>query len=274
MVMADGEDFIAALDDLASMADAIGAQPNALSLIPKSTGGERAENAAAGFHALAPQTQARLAVALGLLRAPGKMAHWHHTIADESVTRAALAWSPSVPNLMVALAGTTDPRRITFWTRTSVAACIMKTLAADSTLDDCGIGCRVSTPAVAVFLAAIDYARAVRLHSMLTHSAPLSSFSKAEIIDRLRDAASEDFRWPLAFMEKLIPGQMVTSLPDSEVAAALSELVQAGLVESAAERPMFRFELTQTGKVIADGLLHDVSKVALGVTDQQPGGAM
>jgi DNA-binding transcriptional ArsR family regulator len=268
MVTADGEDFVVALDDLAALADCLGARANLLSLIPAGAA-DLAARAAAGFQALDAAAQARLAVALAVLRAPGKMAHLHHTIADETVSRAALAWSSSVPGTIVALAGTVDPRRITFWTQASLTASIRKTLAADEPLRDDEIGCKVSTPAVVVFLAALEQLRAVRLHSMLTHGAPLGHFSQAEIMDRLRDAASEDFRWPLLFTEKLIPGGLVTSLTEAEVAAALGELAQAGLVEMASQGKVPRYELSNAGKVIADGVLHDVSKVALGVTDQQ-----
>jgi len=264
----DGEDLVVSMDDLAVVADAMGARPNALSLIPQGSGDKDAP-AAAEFRAMAPGTQARLAIALGILRAPAKIAHWHHTIADATVCRAVLAWSPSAPNMVVAIGGTAEPRRVTFWTQASLTASIRKVLAADGVLRDDEIGCKLTTPAVVVFLAVIDQTRAVHLHSMLTHTAPLAHFCQQEIMDRLQDAASEDYRWPLLFVEKLIPGQLVNSLNEVEVAAALQELVQANLLEIAAGGKAPRFELSNTGNVIADGLLHDVSKVALGVTDMQ-----
>ncbi len=268
MVTVDGEDFVVALNDLSAMADFIGARANPLSLLPAATA-EQSAHTAAGFQELNVADQARLAVALAVLRAPGKMAHFHHTIADETVSRSALAWSSSIPDSIVALSGTTDPRRVTFWTQTSLTASIRKTLAADESLRDDAIACKVSTPAVVAFLAVCDQLRAARLHSMLTHSAPSTIFSLAEVMDRVRDAASEDFRWPLLFAEKVIPGRFAERLTEAAVSAALGELAQAGLVEMASEGSMPRYELTGTGKVIADGVLHDVSKVVLGVTDQQ-----
>ena len=168
MVTADGEDFVVALDDLAALADCIGARANPLSLIPEGAA-DQAARAAAGFQALDAAAQARLAVALAVLRAPGKMAHLHHTIADETVSRAALAWSSSVPDTIVALAGTVDPRRITFWTQASLTASIRKTLAADEPLRDDEIGCKVSTPAVVVFLAAPISANILSIAERNTH---------------------------------------------------------------------------------------------------------
>lgn len=268
-VRVEGEDFLIAMDDLAALAEGLGARANALSVIPAGDAGGRATQVVAALRELPAADQMRLAVAVGVLRAPAKMAHWHQSVADESVTRAALAWSGSAPEAVVALAGIVDPRRISFWTPASLRASIGKTLAAVPGLSDDGIGCKVSTAAVVVFLAILDQLRASRLHGMLTHAAPAASFCQAELQERLRDAISEDFRWPLLFVEKLIPGRMVPSLTQQEVGAALGELVRAGLVESASGGAVPRFELTAEGRVIADGVLHEVSKVALGVTDQQ-----
>ena len=270
MVTLDGEDFVASLEDLAALADVVGARANALSLIPEGAG--RKERATAALQTLEPAAQARLAVALGVLRAPGKMAHLHQSIADESVGRAALAWSSSVPEAIVGLAGSADPRCIRFWSPATLEASIRKTLAADDALRDDEIGCKLSTPAVVVFLAALDQLRAARLHSMLTHTAPSPYFSQGELMARLADAANEDFRWPLLFVEKLIPGRLVTSLTEAEVAAAIGETERAGLVEKVSEGSTPRYELTEAGKIVADGVLHDVSKVAIGVTDQQGDG--
>ncbi len=274
MLRMEEEDFLVALDDLAALADSLGARANALSLIPPGPGGHRTAEAVAAFQGLSPEAQVRLAVAIAILRAPAKMAHWHCSIADETVSRSVLAWSTSVQDSIVGLAGSLDPRRITFWTQASVKASICKMLAAGSGLSNDEIGCKLSTQGVVVFLAVLDQMRAARLHGMLAHCAPAATFSREELLDRLRDAASEDFRWPLLFIEKLIPGQLVTSLTDHEVASALGELMRAGLVEPASESRSPRYELTTGGKVLADGVLHEVSKVALGVTETQADGQL
>jgi hypothetical protein len=272
IIAVEGEDFLLALEDLTALADSLSARANALSVVPEGSGGGRAAQAREAFLALSPAEQTRLAVSVAVLRAPGRMAHWNHSIADETVSRAALAWSSSMPDTIVALAGTVDPRRISFWTQASVAASIRKVLAAEGPVSDGPIGCKVSTQAVIVFLGILDHLRAARLHSQLAHAAPPRSFCVEEVLIRLRDAAAEDFRWPLLFVEKLIPGRLVTSLTEVQVASALAELTGALLIEKAAEGKVPRFELTAMGGVIADGVLHDVSKVALGVTDRQSDG--
>lgn len=260
----EDQDFLLSSSDISVFADVLGARANSLSLIPSAvTLAERQANALSEFRQLDAETQRRLTIALGVLRAPAKVGDLHHTIADESISRAALAWSPSLPDSIVVVAGTVDPRRISVWSTDGLAASVRKILAAEDTLRDDEIGGKVSTQAAVVFVAAVDQLRAARLYSQLSHAAPEVMFSSAELVERLKDAVSEDFRWPLTFVEKLLPRAMVGSLTAGEIDAALRELVSAGLIEQVAAG---RYEMGGVGRIICDGMLHDVSKVALGVT--------
>ena len=260
----EDQDFLLSSSDISVFADALGARANSLSLIPSTaTPAEQQANAQLEFRQLDAETQRRLMIALGVLRAPAKVGDLHHTIADESISRAALAWSPSLPDSIVVVAGTADPRRISLWSADGLVASVRKILAAEDTLRDDEIGCKVSTQAAVLFVAAVDQLRAARLYSQLNHSAPETMFSSIEIADRLKDAVSEDFRWPLTFVEKLLPRALVGSLTAIEIDAALRELVSAGLIEQVAAG---RYEMGNVGRIICDGIVHDVSKVALGVT--------
>ncbi len=260
----EDQDFLLSSSDISVFADAFGARANSLSLIPSTaTPADRQAIALSEFRLLDPEAQRRLMIALGVLRSPAKVGDLHHTIADESVSRAVLAWSASLPDFIVAVAGTTDPRRISLWSADSMSASVRKILAAESPLTDDEIGLKVSTQAAVVFVAAVDQLRAARLYSELNHSAPELLFSSAEIVARLKDSVSEDFRWPLTFVEKLLPRGLLGSLTASEIDAAMSELVTAGLIENVAAG---RFEMSSLGRIVCDGIVHDVSKVALGVT--------
>lgn len=272
MLTIEDQDFLINLSDLAVLADALGARSNTLSMVPPAqpVAGQR-ERALSEFRRLDPQVQKRLSLALGVLTAPAKAGDLHHAIADETVSRAVLAWSANHPDTIVTVTGTQDPRRIGLWTQGALTASVRKILAAEKGLHDDLIGCRVTTPAALVFLAALDQLRAARLHSMLSHAAPMTLFSPEELEDRLRDAASEDFRWPLTFVEKIIPGGLVTSLTPAEVAAALDELAGTGVIEAVSTN---RYEMSGAGQVMADGILHDVSKLALGVTAPGPDGQL
>jgi len=205
-------------------------------------------------------------------RAPARGAYLHHAIADESVSRWLLAWSASVPQHIVCAAGLGTGRRICLWTDSIVKASISRTLAAEQKVSDDEIAYKVSSHAILVFLAILDQLRAVRLHAMLVHADPVTTFSPAEIMEKLAGAGKEDFRWPLLFVDKVLPG-LATSLTAHDAAEGLRELIAAKLVEAVVETPQsHRYDLTLGGKVICDAVVHDIGKVALSVCDQRADG--
>jgi predicted nucleic acid-binding Zn ribbon protein len=183
-----------------------------------------------------------------------------------------LAWSASVSDSIVAVARSGAVRRISYWKPASLRASITRILAADQKISDDNIGCRLPSTAVLVFLAILDQLRAVRLYSILNHTEPTTMFSPAEIMERLAGAAAEDFRWPLNFADKVLPG-LAAALTEKDVSTAFQDLIQAHLIEPVLETDRSkRYDLAELGKVICDGVLHDVTKVALSLCDQHPDG--
>jgi hypothetical protein len=272
-IVVDGEDYLLAEGDLSVLADLIGARSNPLALLPS---GDPAADSKAGLGAEFAQMEEahrqRLAIAIGVLRAPRKVAFLNHTIADETVSRGMLAWSASVPDSIVAMARSGFVRRVSYWTASSLRASITRILAAEGKLSDDGVGCKLPSTAVLTFLAILDQLRAVRLYSMLNHTEPSTIFSPGEILERLAGAAQEDFRWPLNFTDKVLPGLAAALTPD-DVSTAFQNLIEAHLIEPVAETERSkRYDLTDTGKVICDGVVHDVTKVALSLCDHQPNG--
>jgi hypothetical protein len=269
----DGEDYLVAAGDLAELASLVGARTNPLSALPAGkVNEERKAQLAREFAQMPDAHRQRLAIALGVLGAPAKVAMLHHTIADEVVSRGMLAWSVSVPDQIVALAHAGNVGRISFWLPIALRGSFAKILAAEGKLSDDRIGCKVPLGAVVVFLAILDQLRAMRLHAALTHSLPSTIFSPTEIADRLRDASAEDFRWPLNFLDKVMPGLAAKFTP-ADIALAVEDLVKAELIEVVMEAgPTSRYELSLAGKAIADEVLHEVSKLALSVCDQHPDG--
>ena len=175
----------------------------------------------------------RLAIAIGVLRAPAKVAYLNHTIADETVSRGVLAWTASIPDQIVALARSGILRRISYWKPSSLRASITRILAADTKLSDDAIGCKLSSTAVLTFLAILDRLRAVRLYSMLTHTEPSTMFSPDEIQERLAGAAVEDFRWRIV-PDKVLPG-LAAALTANDVSTAFRELIEEHLIEPVLE---------------------------------------
>jgi hypothetical protein len=274
-IVFDGEDYLMADSDLSLLADQIGARANSLALLPEAKADpDRSARVAADFAALREEHRKRLAIAIGVLRSPLRAAYLHRTVADETISRGALAWSASVPDQIVTIARSGIVRRVSFREPASIEAEIARILAADDSLPEEMIGCTLPAPAVFVFLAILDQIRAVRLYSTLSHSAPPTLFSPAEILQRLSGAEKEDFRWPLNFADKLAPG-FAASLTAKDVSESLERLTHAQLIELASQdEKSERYDLADAGNLICDGVLHDVGKVALGVFECRPGGRL
>ena len=144
---------------------------------------------------------------------------------------------------------------------------VSRLLAANDTLVEEGISLLLSSGAILVFLAIAEHLRMVRYHAIQTHTAPSNVFNQAEVEARLAEAAIEDFRWPLLFLDKVMPAPIAGALTLQDIRAAIDELMLVGLVDQVDESGELQiFELAGPGVRICDALLHEVGKVALGIS--------
>jgi len=272
----EGDDFLISSADLAVCADAVGAAANGLSLVPAAAASaEQQARMASELGQLDTAARQRLATALGTLRAPAKTAYLRYVGADETLTRSMLAWPAGRPDSIVGLAKAGSQLRVSRWSESSLSASLVRVLSADQAVGGDPVSCRVSGPAVVAFLAILDQIRYARLYSMFTHAEPATTFSRADAMARLADAASEDSRWPLLFMEKILPAGLASSLGESQTEAALIELTAAGLIEPAAEAEgVKKYGLAAAGKTVCDAVLRDAGKVAMGLREAGPNGQM
>jgi predicted RNA-binding Zn-ribbon protein involved in translation (DUF1610 family) len=113
--------------------------------------------------------------------------------------------------------------------------------------------------------------RYARLYSTLMSQAPSEFFTAGDVLERMRQSVKEDFRWPLAMFEKVLPVRMMEKVQIENVTEGLNELVKAELVEACDEKGLV-YELSSAGFMVADGVLHEVSKAAFCITQCRPDG--
>jgi hypothetical protein len=87
--------------------------------------------------------------------------------------------------------------------------------------------------AVLALAAFLDVLRANRLLAELRHERPLESATAADVAARVADARTNDPRWPLCALEKVLPFDVTAVAQEETVAASLGRLVAAGLLEAA-----------------------------------------
>jgi len=242
---------------------------NALALLKeRETLGEDAERILAEFEKHAGKDRVRFTSALETLADPLCVAELHYSIAEHSITRSRLAWPQREDMPLAVLTHRMDGFALTTRSKGEIEALLARVLAVDAGLASANLS--VSLPAVTtlVGLAVMDAFRFSQLQSWLTHTAPPQSFSPANVVERIQDAKAQDFRWPLLFFDKVLPNDAMASIEDAEVVQALRDLEDAGVILSLAdgESDPACFAFSDAGELIADGLLHAASKIALRVS--------
>jgi hypothetical protein len=261
----DQGDFLLSDAELSAALNGVGRSPNALGLTPGPVEG-REEVRGVG-DSLDQSLSPGFTRAMTALVAPDKIAVLHYTIADESISRSMLAWPSGAGDDLVALVRTGTNRRVSFRTLTAMRLFIARLLAANETLLESGVSLFLSTGAILVFLAIAEHVRMMRYHAIQAHTEPTTIFNQDEVQGSLTSAGVEDFRWPLLFLDKVMPVPIAHALTPQDVGAAIDELILAGLVDQVDETgELHIYELAGPGLRISDALQHDVAKLALRVS--------
>jgi predicted nucleic acid-binding Zn ribbon protein len=206
------------------------------------------------------------------LAAPVRLMRLHYTIADETISRQVIAW-PGASDNVITLAGNGTNWRASTNSEFGVRTLIKEVLAAGSDLRRDPICLALSSFSLLVFLGILEQLRYARLYSNLVNQAPVTLFAASHLLERMHQSIVEDFRWPLAMFEKVLPVKMMENVKLEDVNEGLKELVKLELVEVCDDKGLV-FELSEAGNLIADGVLHEVSKAALCVSQYRSDGVL
>lgn len=272
----DEGDFLLSIGELAALGRSFGVHPGPLSLLPSDEPTiEDKKNAAASLKRLPADIQTQLKNAVLALADPGRVARFHHAVADESITRSLLAWpakeDPKDGGIIICVSRLGNNRRISLRSPWELVSILSRLLAADSKLRDMNFDAKLSSHAVLTLLGIFDQLQRARLYSMLVHASPVDSVSPAEIHQLLAESEVEDFRWVLPFVEKVLPGGAVTAITKEEVSSALTELANSHLIEAVDDTGSL-YQLTDNGLFGADAVFHNLSRAAICLSSLRPDG--
>ena len=221
------------------------------------------------------EARGRLSSLVQALADPTKAGRLHHSIADQSIGRVALAWHPALGDDIATLTAVGAECRLGLRSAGSLRLMAEQVLALGSVGEEGIQRIALGTPAALVWLAVLDQLRYARLASLIDHCAPVEVFGGADVSARFEQSRQEDFRWPLNFVARLAPLPLHELDVARDPSLALSELEVARLVERVSgDQATPTFELSPGGAAAADAILHDVSKLALGVTQTLERGAV
>jgi hypothetical protein len=215
--------------------------------------------------------QALTAIVSGLAY-PVRFMRLHYSMADESISRQLIVW-PKSGDEVVTLARNGRLWRASTNTEFGVRSLIKEVLGAGSNLRREPFTLTLSSTATLVFLGILEQMHFAHLYAILMNQAPDGTFKAEDVLERMRQSSKEDFRWPLAMFEKVLPVRPFETVQLEDVTGGLAELVERELVESIDENGRL-YELTPEGGLVADSVVHEVSKAALCVTQCRPDGVI
>lgn len=260
--------------EIASIAAYLGVEKNELSLLPDPPTDVDHFQAVLTEYRQLPEGQRREVVGLlCTLAAPSQVGILHCSVGVERISRQFLAWDTSPGEAIAFLAHTPAGWRVGKRTPFEIQTLLAQVLAVDEKVTPDPLSVALTTVGALTWLSILDQLNYIHLHSRLIHSAPLNSFAPLEVLERLKEAKVEDFRWLLPFTDKLLPVDLPLALDESDLVNGFQELSQVGLIEplSDDEKPLL-YALTGEGEIVADITLHEVSKAGLRLSTFLPGG--
>ena len=251
--------------------------PNDLSMIPRlvSEDGDAIVDMQA-FSNLATDQQSIFLDLIRTLCNPESSILWNETVSDLTFSRNAAAWVSAIPDRWAVITIAGDDIWLRSRSTSEICQSFIQFLAVHPGLARHNFHLAGSTSAAITSLAALDQSMLLNLHSKLTHTKPASTFSAKELLKRIEESDKEDFRWPLLFLEELIPVNLKTLLQPSQLNTSLAELTQAGLLVSIPDddkkpnNDLFMF--TQAGEILEQGFLHETAKVGIRVSSLSENG--
>ncbi len=224
------------------------------------------------YEELADDQRATLKAIVSGLAYPVRFMRLHYSMAEESISRQLIVW-PKSGDEVVSLAHTGAVWRARLTTEFGVRTLVKEVLGVGSGLRQKPFSLALSSTAALVFLGILEQMHFARLYAILMNQAPDGTFKAEDVLERMRQSTKEDFRWPLAMFEKVLPVRPFANVQLEEVTEGLDELVQRELVEAIDDKGLL-YELTPEGGLVADSVVHEVSKAALCATQCRPDGVI
>lgn len=260
--------------ELASIAGYLEVEKNELNLLPTSPSeSEHLQGVLEDYQQLPEQQKRELNWFLRTFAAPSQVGILHYSVGVERISRQFLAWNTDAGEAIAFLAHTPAGWRVGKRTPFEIQTLLAQVLSVGEKVTPDPLSIALTTVGAITWLSILDQLNYIHLHSRLMHYAPLDSFAVSEVLERLKEAKVEDFRWLLPFTNKLLPVNIPLALDESDLVNGFQELKQVGLIEplSDKDQPLL-YALTSEGEFVADITLNEVSKAALRLSTFLPSG--
>lgn len=253
----DENDFILTEAEIASAQRELGLEPSELGLNLRAD-----PSPAAVLDAVQPGERRRFDWTMETLLTPAKRVLFNYSVGNESLTRSVVAWDHSDAGKVVTLALSGAMLRIGTRTAEELTLLSANVLGVEAGVKETPLSLGMSPAGLLTWLALVEQLQALELSAMLRHHTPMRIFNRADLEARLAGAIEEDFRWPLMFFTKVLPGDLPAAFTAADVDRGIDELAALELVEASGNGV---WEMTPQGDWLMDEMLASVSKVGCGI---------
>jgi|GEM_PF-4932131 len=195
------------------------------------------------------------------ISSPLKILRAHFCIGDTSITRS--LFSIGMDNQIIRTTKIGDNRNLDLLDETNFVTTFKKYLG-NTNITKLPISIELSTQTVLVFLAIIDQIKHIRLFATLSKTPSIEIFNSTSILDRLNEAEKENFNWLIIFLEKVFPLRIANSFGEKDILTSFLELETKGFIEKDFDN---YYSLTTNGQAIFEALLENISKIAVGISE-------
>jgi hypothetical protein len=237
-----------------------------------SFGAEPSADAAERLDALTGRAASILNGAAIALANPPRSALAQFSVADEAVNRLIMAWDATLEQVAVVARQGWDAA-VSMPSTEEVFALFAGAIGLNGPLEPLDVRVELAPAQAIAWVALADTLRRARLYSMLMHGAPSDTCTAADVSETLAAADTEDYRWALNMLDKVMPGR-ASALGAAAVATALEGLVAAGVLNStpADQDDVALYGLADVGTAAFDAWSHEVSRLAVTVHGLAKGG--
>jgi hypothetical protein len=271
MKLEEGE-LVATGAELAASVAVLGIQIGDLARIPRvASTMEDQEAVESFFQKVAEDLGDAYKAAIKTLASPSRIGVMHYALGEESISRAILAWGEATGNhvVMMVSAGGWHIRVVPI---ESLVNTVSSVLLEDVPLNSTDVRCTVTQESALVLLAAQHLLRESRLMALLSHTESSTAFTVEAVEDVLDDAATEDFRWPFLFLDKILPFSTNGVNWGETIPEAMKELSGRELVEEVEGSEKSTWQLTESGYRLALAHHHHLTKVGIRITETDDAG--
>lgn len=261
----EGQDLLASAAELVAASTLIGEPHGNLSRLPRVNPAPEIEDSVkAFFSSLSKERRALTESMIAAVANPVRAGTLHYSLGDLELKRCILVRHAQGGPAWTLMFFSESAWRLRLIAPDDLVRLIMAVLQEEVPLRSSPYRCCLNTSSALLFVGILHLLHAAHLQACLAHRESPLTFDASVLPDVMHEGATEDFRWPLHFFDKVLPHSVEVMPWLEDLKAALADLAAHGLIKAQGADHV----LTMAGFVFAVSFRQHLTKVALRFTSE------